>query len=243
MQLASAAEIRHAYAGSDTASSYVARRFTSELNRLLHEKQVSTMNTLFARLRPRRTLEIAAGPARITRDVIPTGRLVCVDYNEGMIEQGRAACDAGPCWVRADGFRLPFRPGFDLVYSFRFVRHFHEPDRERLYAEIHRLLVPGGVFVMDAVNARVSAPLRRANPEEYPIYDKCHDLAELHDELSAAGLEPVQIEPVQKFYRLQYRSQVLLGPRANWANRLVVRGLERLPRRDGLEWIVTCRRA
>ena len=96
---------------------------------------------------------------------------------------------------------------------------------------------------MDAVNERVSKPLRNARPTEYPIYDKLYGPDDLCKELTCAGLNPVDIVAVQKCYRWQYRSQVLLGPRANWANRLVIRALERLPRADGLEWIVTCRRA
>ena len=36
---------------------------------------------------------------------------------------------------------------------------------------------------------------------------------------------------------------VAIYGQAGWLNRLVIRGLERLPRRDGLEWVVTCRRA
>src|SRR5262249_4547749 len=132
---------------------------------------------------------------------------------------------------------------FDLVYSFRFLRHFRRDDRNRLYAEIQRVLRPGGYFLMDAVNERVSRPLREANPEDYPIYDVLYTEEELRRELTTAGLEPVELRPVQKFYRWQYRSQVLLGPRANWLNRLVIRGLEHLPAGHGLEWIVTCRRA
>ena len=46
-------------------------------------------------------------------------------------------------------------------------------------------------------------------------------------------------------YRIESQTvggQVLLGPRANWLNRLVIRALDRLPGQP-LEWVVTCRRA
>jgi ubiquinone/menaquinone biosynthesis C-methylase UbiE len=243
MALATEAEIRDAYRGDKTASGYVRARFTTPLNRLLHDRQVRAVQRWIRRARPASILEIAPGPGRITRDVRPGGALVCLEYNEGMIARGRAACGDGVVWVRGDAFRLPFGQGFDLVYSFRFVRHFHRADRDRLYAEVRRVLRPGGYFLMDAVNARVSRPLREANPEQYPIYDKLHGAGELREELSRAGLEPVALEPVHKFYRWQYRSQVLVGPRADWLNRLLLRALEALPARDGLEWVVTCRRA
>jgi ubiquinone/menaquinone biosynthesis C-methylase UbiE len=159
-----------------------------------------------------------------------------------MIGPGRRACNPNIAWVRGNGFQLPFAKGFDFVFSFRFVRHFRYRDRARLYREIVRVLKSGGWFMMDAVNARVSEPLRRARPEEYPIFDELYEPQQLLDELASAGLEPVSLVPVQKWYTWQYRSQTLLGPRSAWLNRFVIRGLEMLPRADGLEWIVTCRR-
>jgi ubiquinone/menaquinone biosynthesis C-methylase UbiE len=243
MVLATETEIQDAYRGEKTASGYVRARFATPLNRLLHDRQVRAVQRLMRRVRPASILEIAPGPGRITRDVRPSGKLVCLEYNEDMIAQGQAACGDRAVWVRGNAFQLPFDPRFDLVYSFRFVRHFHRADRDRLYSEIRRVLRPGGYFLMDAVNARVSRPLREANPEQYPVYDKLHDGQELREELAGAGLEPVALEPVHKFYAWQYRSQVLLGPRADWLNRLLIRALESLPAGDGLEWIVTCRRA
>jgi ubiquinone/menaquinone biosynthesis C-methylase UbiE len=243
MALATETEIQDAYQGEKTARGYVRARFATPLNRLMHDRQVRAVQRLIHRVRPARILEIAPGPGRITRDIRPGGDLVCLEYNEGMIAQGRAACGDHVVWVRGNAFQLPFGPDFDLVYSFRFVRHFHRPDRERLYAEVRRVLRPGGYFLLDAVNARVSRPLREANPEQYPIYDKLYGRQELCEELARAGLELVALEPVHKFYRWQYRSQVLLGPRADGLNRLVLRALESLPARNGLEWVVTCRRA
>jgi SAM-dependent methyltransferase len=243
MPLATENEIKASYSGGDVAGQYVAGRFANELHGLLHDRQVAAVQRLFNRLRPARALEIAPGPGRLTRAVRPNGLLVCLEYNEGMIAHGRQACAGKAQWVRGNGFQLPFGPVFDLVYSFRFVRHFHRADRDRLYAEVRRVLRPGGHFLFDAVNERVSRPLRAARPDEYPIYDHLYHPGELRQELAEAGLEPLDLAPVQKCYPWQYRSQVLLGPRCHWLNRLVIRALERLPRRDGLEWIVTCRRA
>jgi ubiquinone/menaquinone biosynthesis C-methylase UbiE len=236
-------DIQAAYSSPTVAQEYVARRFKNELHGLLHDRQVSAVQRVMDRTRPRRILEIAPGPGRVTRDLRPTGRLTCLEFNEGMIEQGRSACGAKAEWVRGNGFALPFGPEFELVYSFRFVRHFHREDRERLYAQVRRALLPGGHFVLDAVNERVSRPLREANPAEYPIYDKLYTAEALRKELAGAGLEVVTLTPVQKFLRLQGLSQTFLGPRARWLNRLVIRGLERVAWGDGLEWIVTCRRA
>jgi ubiquinone/menaquinone biosynthesis C-methylase UbiE len=242
MPIASEAEIRNAYQDEAASERYIDIRFMSELNRLLNDRQVATIQRVLDQAQPQQILEIAPGPGRITRQLRLTGRLVCLEYNLSMIAQGRPAVGAPASWVRGNGFRLPFAAQFDLVYAFRFVRHFHREDRERLYREVSRVLKPGGLFLMDAVNQRVSQPLRDAHPEEYPIYDKLYREADLCAEMTLAGLEPITIKPVQKYYTWQSVSQILIGPRANWLNRWLIRGLERLPRRDGLEWIVTCRR-
>jgi SAM-dependent methyltransferase len=243
MVLATEQEIQDHYSGKGVAAGYVQGRFVSELHRILHERQVAAVQRLIDRGQPESILEVAPGPGRVTRCVRPSGRLVCLEFNEGMIEQGRKACDSRVEWVRGNAFQLPFETMFDLAYTFRFVRHFHRADRERLYAELRRVIRPGGWLVLDAVNERVSRPLREARPEEYPVYDKLYRPEELKEELTGAGFSEVRLEPVQKFWSLQARSQVLVGPRAAWLNRLIINALERVPRGDGMEWIVTCRRA
>src|SRR5262245_9189545 len=98
------AGIKASYRGETVAGEYIARRFASELHRLLHQRQVAAVQRLIDRLRPQRILEIAPGPGRLTRDLRPTGALVCLEYNEGMIQQGRPACGGKAAWVRGDGF-------------------------------------------------------------------------------------------------------------------------------------------
>ena len=137
-----------------------------------------------------------------------------------------------------------FAEPFDFAYTFRFIRHFKLDDRQRLYGRIHRALRPGGLLMFDAVNAAVSRRLRQANPEQFPIYDKLYDTVDqLRGELKDAGFDLTRAAPVQRAYRMQWRSQVLIGPRARWLNRLVIGALERLSPGSPLEWIVTCRRA
>jgi SAM-dependent methyltransferase len=242
MMISTKMGIRNAYQDEKTARAYVAERFTSDLNRMLHERQVAAVQGAIDRLQPAKILEIAPGPGRLTSDLRPTGLMVCLEYNESMIAQGRPATKTHSAWVRGDGFRLPFSPGFDLVLCFRFIRHFHRADRERLYAEVVRVLRPGGYFLFDAVNAKVSGPARARRPEEYRIYDKLYRRSELFEELTSAGFAPLSAQAVYKFFRFECLSQVLVGPRSAWLNRLVIRTLEHLPSRNGEEWIVTCRR-
>jgi SAM-dependent methyltransferase len=244
VQLATEQQICDSYRGRNTATRYVAERFSSELGRFLHHTQAAVINDALRREGPRATLEIAPGPGRLTRDVIVSGELTCLEYNDGMIEEGRRNCHRKVRWVQGNAFALPFTDeAFDFVYTFRFIRHFHRDDRDRLYNQISRVLRPGGVLVFDAVNSRVSAPLRQAAPDDYPIYDKLYrDQQELTTELCEAGFAVEKLIPVQRWYSMQSRVQNLLAPRNRMLCRWALSLLERLRRGPALEWIVLCRR-
>src|SRR4051812_46188318 len=110
MPISSEADLQRAYQGKATAEDYVRERFHSELHRLLHDRQVGAVQRWIERRRPAATLEIAPGPGRLTRDVRPSGSLVCLEYNEEMIREGQRACGPEVLWVRGNAFALPFDP-------------------------------------------------------------------------------------------------------------------------------------
>ncbi len=244
------AQIQRAYAGRETAMRYTGQRFANDLNRLLHRQQVTTVRSAIARMRPRRVLEVAPGPGRLTREVAAgfEGALTCLEFNAGMIEAGRSHCPPAVRWVRGNAFAMPFAPEaddqpFDLAYSFRFIRHFRRADRDRLYHQLARVLRPGGRLLFDAVNGRISRPIRNAAPSQYPIYDVQYDrLDTLSRELGEAGFTLMEARPVHRAFACQFRVQCLLGPRSRRLNRLALDTLERLSHGPGLEWIITARR-
>lgn len=245
MTLATETEIQQSYRDPDVARRYVENRFANELMALLHERQVEAVDLVMRENHPHRALEVAPGPGRLTRDVLPAGELVCLEFNEAMISEGRQCCGEDVRWVQGNAFELPFEMcEFDFAYSFRFVRHFHREDRGRLYAQLWKVLRTDGILVLDAVNARVSAPLREANPGEYPIYDKLYrDEAELSSELMEAGFEVLSVMPVQKCFSIQCKAQNLFGPRSRRICRWAIRALEGFSRGPALEWIVTARKS
>ena len=238
-------EIQSAYQGHEFAASYVGDRFTSELTRLLHEKQVGVVQRYIDRVQPARVLEIAPGPGRITREIRTPRDHVALEFNEGMISTGRPLCTPKTQWVRGNAFSLPFdsTASFELAYAFRFIRHFRRPDREHIYEQIRTSLSPGGWLLLDAVNGVASRPFRRKSPESYPIYDELYDnLDALRTELADAGFQVEEAVEAQRSIQLQYKSQIFVGPRWNWLNRAIIRLLERCSRGPALEWIVACRR-
>ncbi len=202
----------------------------------------------------KRVLEIAPGPARLSAEVHGFERGCLCDVNVEMLKvatrrlaeahaSGQRAGDAGK-WspVVGDAFSLPFNEQFDMVYTFRFIRHFQQKEREQLYGQIRSCLKKGGLLVFDAVNERVAGPLRmKQDPKDYPIYDVLYRRNELLQEISDNGFSVLSLAPVMLHISTQQLLQIHLGPRSPALARWLIGALELAPGQP-LEWIAVCRR-
>jgi SAM-dependent methyltransferase len=99
-------------------------------------------------------LEIAAGTGAVTRALAATlpadTSIVATDLNPAMLDHAATIGTARPVrWREADAMTLPFDDStFDTVVC-QFGAMFF-PDRVRGYAEVLRVLAPGGTFVFNA---------------------------------------------------------------------------------------------
>jgi SAM-dependent methyltransferase len=102
---------------------------------------------------PSNVLEIAAGTGVVTRalaSILPNNvPIVATDLNEGMLEQARSIGTARPVeWRQADVMELPFPDeSFDAAICGFGVMFF--PDKAKAFAEVRRILRPGGVFIFN----------------------------------------------------------------------------------------------
>ena len=241
-------DLKEAYRDDRVAREYVGRRFETPLGSLLHRSQVAVLRRLLAAHRVEQVAEIAPGPARVTVDVAPSvARVIVLDASAQMLQEARRRLasrqlQARVGLVQADAFHLPLRTGFDLIYSFRLIRHFDRDDRIRLYRQAARVLKPGGFLVFDAVNALVSESLRAESPAEYEHFDALLRPDAIREELGAAGFTDVQLEGVQHHDRTLLKCQIYIAPRSDAIARLAMRLVDRLGG-EPLEWVVSCRRA
>ena len=240
-------DIREAYRDDTVAREYVERRFREPLGAFLHARQVASVRRHVVAAKPARVLEIAPGPARVTVDVADAlaAPPVLMDASAQMLAQARSRMRshgrAEPRLVQGDAFNLPFADGFDLVYTFRLIRHFGNEDRRRIYAQIARLLRPGGLLVFDAVNEVVSRPVRERNGDGHQHYDALLTPAQIRDEVEASGFRLVSLEGVQHRFPWMYKMQVLVAPRSRQLASAAMEVIDRLGG-EPLEWIVTCQR-
>jgi SAM-dependent methyltransferase len=102
----------------------------------------------------RRILEIGAGFGRLTNELAGFEQVVLLDYSRSMLAEARARLgDERYTYVAADIYRMPFRPGsFDAATLIRVIHHIAEVPVA--LNNIHRVLTPGGTFVLEYANKR-----------------------------------------------------------------------------------------
>jgi SAM-dependent methyltransferase len=219
------------------------RRTSQPLGAVLHARQVAYLNRVIGDLAPARVLELAPGPARLSAELRPVPLAVGMDFSPRMLAEARRRTrDQRLDWsfVRGDGFALPFATGaFDLVFSVRFVRRFEPAPRRQLYAEVRRVLRPGGHLVIDAQNRLVAGPHREGR-DGYPVYDELWLRDELVAELRGAGFAVRHLEGIMRQFAWQWRLHRLRRFRLGGPARLLIRALEWTPDRNPSTWMALC---
>jgi SAM-dependent methyltransferase len=154
----------------------------------------------------------AAGLAGIT------GRAIGVDATDEMLERARASVPpfvANATFVKSDLAALDLPASFaDVAISNCAINHAR--DKGAVYREIHRILRPGGRFVVSDVVAEEALPESvRSDPEAWAA---CYGGAIPEDEylaaIRAAGFEAVEaIERTEPYEKggVQVRSLTLKG--------------------------------
>ena len=97
-----------------------------------------------------RILEIGCGPATTLwganlERIDPTWQITLADFSAGMIDAARGALGDRAEYAVANAEALPFADeSFDVVLANHML--YHVADRPTAFAEIRRVLVPGGLF-------------------------------------------------------------------------------------------------
>lgn len=239
-------ELRSYYRNNDVSKNYVNKRFQHALGRILHEKQIDVVNRVIKNHHIQKILELACGPARLTCDIKGGNYRVAVDGNSNMITEGNLRLrergkDGQWSLQVADIFDLALNEQFDLIYTFRFIRHFTLPDRQKIYRKIEQHLAPGGFVVFEVVNRQVTERVRlKEGCENYPIYDELYNETDFRAEMNAEGWRIYQLIPTNPRYEWLYFMQIYLAPRSDLVAYRLMHWIEHSLSAKPLEWIAVC---
>lgn len=239
--------IKGFYDDPNVVDSYLKKRTAQPLSSVLHQLQVGFITQVIESRSVAQLLDLAPGPARLSAELKPPPLAVAMDFSPNMLREARRRTLAqGKEWrlVQGDGYELPFaEESFDLVYSLRFIRRFDRPRRDKLYAEVKRVLRPAGLFIMDAQNRAVALPYRVARGlEKYPVYDELFLRHELVSELEENGFGVIQLEGMIRRFALQFRLNRLRHLRLSAPARFLIRLLEYTNDANPSTWMVLCQK-
>lgn len=188
---------------------------------LIFEPYAADLKSRIASRSVTRVLEIAAGTGVVTRALAKVLRpdvcIVATDLNQAMLDQAAMSGTARPVvWQQADAMALPFADAeFDAVVC-QFGAMFF-PDKAKAFAQAHRVLKPGGVFVFnvwDRIEANqfadtVTTALEAVFPEDPPRFlartpHGYHERSVIERDLANGGFrKPARIEVVAARSRAQ----------------------------------------
>ena len=242
------------YEDGAIAGSYLDKRMQFSWQRLLHRQQIAILNRVIAQCAPASLLEVAPGPARLAVELTARVRGTMVENSEEMISIARqrlASAGLSDQWkvMQGDAFNLPAYvtpESFDFAYTFRFLRHFRNPEREQLYANLRQTLKSGGFLAFDVVGEVVFKQVEARNPQraagEIPIYDVTYTAKSFVEEMQRNGFDVVGMHPILKHFTTQsllsYKLDDVIGPVIPSLLRL----LELVPSGAPLEWVAVCRK-
>ncbi len=156
-------------------------------------------------------LELACGTGIVTRNLAPklkAGRYVATDFNPPMLEIAKTKVQEDHLEFQvADATALPFEAGqFSTVICQFGVMFF--PDKQKAYAEVVRVLKPGGTYIFSVWDSMAHNHFARTihngigalYPDDPPQFMTVplgyYDLRKIVSELQDAGFGKVTIEAI-----------------------------------------------
>lgn len=190
----------------------------------------------------RHGLEIGAGTGYFSLNLLQTGlvhRATATDISQGMLDELAAtAAELGleVETVRTEAATLPFEEAaFDLVFGHAVLHHL--PDLEAAFAELHRVLRPGGVIAFcgepSRYGDRLAALPKRSALAVAPLWrrlvragrraeDAGGDGHELESEVDVHAFTPARLRRLARragFEEVEVRGEELLANLYGWTVR------------------------
>lgn len=242
------AAVAEAYQQHELAEDYIQSRYESDgFGRATHNHQVRLLSRIIADIKPKRLLEVAPGPARLTVHLPHVEYGCAVEQSPAMLKIAaeRLKKFGRDEWhlQQGDAFDLPFQTAeFDAALTFKLIRHFDRADRLKLLENLRRAVKPKGYLIFDVANEVAYRWLHKKwGVGDSWIDDFWFTPESIRSEMSDAGFGPVQLHPVQPVIQAQYYCWSQLPRVSHTMARAFGRVLEYSQWGQPLEWIAVCR--
>lgn len=197
----SAKSIKNYYLEQAEALAYRNKRFDSFPMNLcnIQEKQVLDLvisnERSIIKERKLEILDIAAGEGRISEVLINYGNVTVLENSVSMLKVLLERINGQETLTLINGDFLHlnldnYNQKFDVITSFRFVRHFEYRERQSIYKKINELLSAQGIFLFDVPNKAAEIKLRdKLNWSNFNIYDVFWTKNSIAEELQLNGFK------------------------------------------------------
>ena len=235
-------DIKSHYDSEGLIKGYVQNRFSKPLGKFLHERETSIVNLYIQKSNAESVLDLACGPARLTVD-IETKNGTAFDNAKNMLSVAKKRLK-GKKWkfVQGDAFNLKLKNKLDLIYSFRFFRHFNKEDRKSLLANVHSHLNDNSIFITDMANIKFRDRSLKQSNESIDVVDYKIEKKEFIQELEDAGFEIIEIDTVINHYNLQVNASRLYYLNLDSVAMALIREFERYPPFAAQEFVFIARK-
>lgn len=190
------------YQQKEIAANYTQDRFTSYALKcfdLFERQNLCVIVEDWFSVFPIRTLDIACGNGRITKECVKYGSCVAMDTSEAMLDivKSKFQTEEHPPVVKwCDMVTDELCGTYDFITCFRYIRHFEYKTRKRFYKKILEHLAEGGLFVMDVPNLELELPLKTITGwQNYNIYDVFWTKEGILEELGKNGFQVQYLLP------------------------------------------------
>ncbi|WP_394884859.1 methyltransferase domain-containing protein [Clostridium butyricum] len=169
--------IKNYYSQQSIATSYHEDRFSSypmNLYDALERKAINIIINAQYGQKDLELLDIASGDGRILKELFEFGKCTSIDNSSEMLKIvfDKYAHNNGLTIKKGDFLEINVENKYDVITTFRYIRHFEYEDRKVIYEKIRKSLNDNGIFIFDVPNIDAELKLRETlGWQNFNIYD------------------------------------------------------------------------
>ncbi len=145
-------DIQNIYRDKELVKNYEKVRFSTLLGKLVDKREKALIKKIVEKKKPGMILEIACGTGRIT-SILRGFRGIAIDSSSEMIKVAeRTVNSMNWSFQEGNATELGFKEKFDIVVSFRLLRHLGLDEQKKVFLESKKALKKDGLLIFDALN-------------------------------------------------------------------------------------------